>query len=112
MSENSITPISSIKPPETGTSFRVATPSQPDFETVTGVSAPAQSVSPKVRENEPVRVASVSNGSNVSIHFQIDEKTRDVTVFVVDRQSKQVLRTIPASELQKLQAGDLLKLTA
>ena len=50
--------------------------------------------------------------SNVSIHFRLDEKTNELTVFVVDRKTKQVLRSIPASELQKLQAGDLLQLTA
>ncbi len=50
--------------------------------------------------------------SNVSIYFRIDDETEDVTVIVVDRQSKRVLRTIPACELQKMQAGELLKLTA
>jgi len=54
----------------------------------------------------------VSNGSNVSIHFRIDDETNELTVFVVDQKSKRVLRSIPANELAKLQAGDLLRLTA
>jgi uncharacterized FlaG/YvyC family protein len=41
----------------------------------------------------------------------VDAKTKDVTVFVVDRSSKKVLRSIPASELAKLSSGDLVSLT-
>ncbi|HEX2998060.1 MAG TPA: flagellar protein FlaG [Anaerolineales bacterium] len=56
--------------------------------------------------------AQTGSASNVSIHFQLDDKTHELTLFVVDRKSKRVLRSIPASELHKLKAGDLLKLTA
>lgn len=52
-----------------------------------------------------------SSLENVSIHFRLDDKTNTVTIFLVDRKSKKVLRSIPASELQKMQIGDLLKLT-
>jgi len=71
-----------------------------------------------VQDNKPARAAEtpsaplVGNSSNVSLQFRVDDKTNDVTVFVVDRQSKKVIRSIPSSELSKLQAGDLLKLTA
>ena len=50
--------------------------------------------------------------ANVSIHFRVDDKTDNVTVFLVDRKTKKVLRSIPVDELQKLQITDLLKLTA
>ena len=57
--------------------------------------------------------AKVRGGSaGVSIHFRIDNETNELTVFVVDRKTKRVVRSIPASELHKLQAGELLKLTA
>jgi uncharacterized FlaG/YvyC family protein len=52
-----------------------------------------------------------SGTANVSVQFRVDEETNDVTVFLVDRKSKKILRTIPSSELQKLQIGELLKLT-
>jgi uncharacterized FlaG/YvyC family protein len=71
---------------------------------------PTKTQAPK--QMESASAAMVSNSSKVSLQFRIDEKTKDVTVFVVDRNSKRVLRSIPASELAKLQAGDLLKLTA
>jgi uncharacterized FlaG/YvyC family protein len=64
------------------------------------------------RAVESVAAPLVGNASNVSLQFRVDDKTKDVTVFVVDRKSKKVLRSIPASELAKLQSGDLLKLTA
>lgn|GEM_PF-2916680 len=49
---------------------------------------------------------------NISIHFRLDDETSSVTIFLVDRKSHKVLRSIPAAELQKMQIGDLLKLTA
>jgi uncharacterized FlaG/YvyC family protein len=69
-----------------------------------------------VRPEKPqpeVETAATQENSleNVSIHFRLDDKTNTVTIFLVDRKSKKVLRSIPASELQKMQIGDLLKLT-
>lgn len=49
---------------------------------------------------------------DVSLRFQIEEGTHDVTVYVVDRTSKRVLRTIPSEELSNLNSGDLLELLA
>ncbi len=54
----------------------------------------------------------VRDMANVSLQFRVDAKTKDVTIFVIDRTSKKVLRSIPPGELSKMQAGDLLKLTA
>jgi uncharacterized FlaG/YvyC family protein len=50
--------------------------------------------------------------SNISIHFNVDEETNRLIVIVSERDSGRVIRTIPASELEKMQAGDLLKLNA
>lgn len=47
---------------------------------------------------------------DVSLHFKIDAKTNDVTVFVLDKNTKKVLRTIPPEELAKLRQGELLEL--
>jgi len=64
------------------------------------------------RPVEATPAALVGNASNIALQFRVDEKTKDVTVFVVDKASKKVLRSIPASELAKLGAGELLKMTA
>lgn len=65
--------------------------------------------SPKQLESESEQTRGLSN---ISIHFQVDDESKELTVFVIDRDSRRVIRSIPASEFSKLQAGDLLKLTA
>jgi hypothetical protein len=131
MSETSINSISSVLP--------IQMPAQMDVPSTPKLDAPGQAqaksaaqvqaealaeaealAAPKPgapAEPKPARVDEkstlpVSNGSNVTIHFRVDDETKELTVFVVDQRSKRVLRSIPAGELNKLQAGDLLKLTA
>jgi uncharacterized FlaG/YvyC family protein len=41
----------------------------------------------------------------------VDRQTKHITVFIVDRESKRVLRSIPPEELNKLQPGDLVEMT-
>lgn len=60
-------------------------------------------------ENKEARP--VMQGDNVSIRFRVDRQTNEVTVFIVDRASKRVLRSIPPEEVGKLQAGDIFELT-
>lgn len=54
----------------------------------------------------------ITNESNVSLKFQIDEDTHNITVYIIDRESNRVLRSIPPQELNKLKAGDLLQMLA
>lgn len=63
------------------------------------------------KENEAASAARAKL-ADVTLKFQVDEATSDVTVFVVDKTSKRVLRTIPPEELDKLNSGDLLHLFA
>ncbi len=50
--------------------------------------------------------------ADVVLRFNVDRDTREVTVYVMDRASRQVLRTIPPDELNNLKAGDLIELLA
>jgi uncharacterized FlaG/YvyC family protein len=50
--------------------------------------------------------------SNVSIHFNVDEETNRLVVIVTERESGRVIRTIPASEFEKMRAGDLFRVKA
>jgi len=104
ISINAISPTRAVESPD----VLARAPAPVETET-SSVPVPEQQA-PKQMESASASI--VSNFSEVSLQFRIDEKTKDVTVFVVDRNSKRVLRSIPASELAKLQAGDLLKLTA
>jgi uncharacterized FlaG/YvyC family protein len=136
MSKNSINPIGGIQPVESGSSAqplvhleasgaskpgapaqtKVTTPTQVDVLAqvdATNASKPAaQPESKPAKSDDEKSALPVGNGSDITIHFRVDEDTKDLTVFVVDRKSKRVLRSIPANELNKLSAGDLLKLTA
>ncbi len=105
MSENSINPISAVK--LTAVSGMLP---KPQVNKTMVEEASDHDKSPKQEiENES---ALSSDSSNVSIHFRVNDDTNELTVFVVDRENKKVLRTIPASEFSKLNAGDILQLTA
>ena len=114
MSENSINPISNVQ--LTAVSGALPKPQVKTQQVKTQTKAAAadtsnQDVSPKQMENESEHSSSMSS-SNVSVHFRINDETNELTVFVVDRENKKVLRTIPSSEFSKLNAGDILELTA
>ena len=61
---------------------------------------------------EKLSAAQASMPANIGLKFRIDDETNEVTVFVIDRDSRQVLRTIPPEEIRNLQAGDLVELFA
>lgn len=105
MNDTSIKPIGSVQQSENSALTRVITPAQ----TEQPPAQPRQSVTSQSKVQ--IKPAEIGTLANVSIHFRVNDETNDVTVFLVDRQSRKVLRSIPASELQKLQIGDLLKLT-
>ena len=71
-----------------------------------------QDKSQRSQPSETERQTPAQNLSSVSVQFRVDENTKEVTIFVIDRESKKVLRSIPSSELDKMQVGDLFKLTA
>lgn len=47
---------------------------------------------------------------DVSLKFEIDSETHDVTILLLDRTSQRVVRTIPPDEMAKLNPGELLQL--
>ncbi len=48
--------------------------------------------------------------SDVSLKFRVDAKTNEVSILILDRATRKVLRTIPADEMSKMNPGDLLEL--
>ena len=52
------------------------------------------------------------NLADIRLKYMLDAKTNEVTVYVLDRESEEVIRTIPPGELAKLCAGELLELFA
>jgi hypothetical protein len=47
---------------------------------------------------------------NLSLKFKIDEKTKDVTILMIDRETHKVVRSIPPEEMSKMDPGELLEL--
>jgi hypothetical protein len=47
---------------------------------------------------------------NISLHFKIDSQTNQVTVLILDKATREVIRTIPPEELKELRQGELLEL--
>ena len=109
MSETSIKPISGVRLTPSNPPVRAQSPNPADSMTVSKPSTPEQN---KTLQHSEKKSAPANDLSNISIHFRVNEDSNELTVFIVDRKSKRVLRSIPASEFYKLQADDLLKLTA
>ena len=103
MTETSISPISGVRLSETVAPTKTILPDKAE-SVIPAAEKPVKPVENESEQNKKV--------SNVSIHFQVDDETGQLTVFLVDKATRRVIRSIPASELNKLQAGELLKLTA
>ncbi len=106
MSENSITPISNVRLDTVSAALPKAQAS--------AVGAPKAEASEQDNlltqvENE---IEQANASTNVSVHFRVNDDTNELTVFVVDRNSHRVLRSIPISEFYKMPAGELVKLAA
>jgi uncharacterized FlaG/YvyC family protein len=85
---------------------------QPDAELALEKAAEQQA--PEVSESQQVE-HSLQRGyslKDVALKFEVDNNTDELTIFVVDKTNKSVLRTIPPEELEKLNAGDLLEIAA
>lgn len=108
MNDSSIKPISGVKTAEGNLTSKLAQLAQAESASQSQPGGEAQKPQAEIKV-EPKQNADMSN---ISIHFRVDNETNDVTIFLVDRKTKKVLRSIPASELQKMQVGDILKLTA
>ncbi len=107
MDERSVHQIMSIRPLDTGNYSKIILPDKEE----TGNIRESQSagINRSAKNTEPGNDFT-KNLSNISIHFNVDEETNHLVVVVTERKSGRVIRTIPASELEKMQAGDLLKL--
>lgn len=87
-----------IQPPA-----REAAPPPADLQTPALESAATQAPRP---------AAQTGGQANVSMRFEKDEESGELVLYIVDRESKTVLRTIPPEVLAQLTAGQVLNLTA
>jgi uncharacterized FlaG/YvyC family protein len=84
---------------------------QPASQAVSQASSMTQESDRRTKSNSPVdRDASSRTKSDVSLEFKVDPDNQDVTVLILDKKSRKVIRTIPPEELSKLREGDLVEL--
>lgn len=50
--------------------------------------------------------------TDVTLRFEIDSQTHDVTILILDKASQKVVRTIPPDEMERMDPGELLQLFA
>lgn len=108
MSENSILPASS------GTDMAFQNPLH-SIEQAKRQAIESSEVSAKQEqdtESESTSIDTLVLGeslSDIRLQFRIDPDTNDITVVIVDRESQQVIRTVPPQELSDLVEGNLLE---
>jgi uncharacterized FlaG/YvyC family protein len=83
--------------------------SQPVEETTKPAAVASQE---KAAETKSTDANSPVLNGDVRLKFIVDSKTNDVTVLVLDKTSRQIIRTIPNDELKKLTQGDLVTVFA
>jgi len=67
----------------------------------------------KAPEAQPeAKAEKTANPTDITLKFKIDEKTQDVTILILNRSTRQLVRTIPPEEMNKIEPGDLLELFA
>jgi hypothetical protein len=103
MNEMNVTPIS---PPAGDSSARVQ--QVVDFYSEKAAAAPRRSEAGESAASPSPQPRT----SDVVLRFNVDRETHEVTVYIMDRASRQIIRTIPPEELSKLKAGDLIELMA
>jgi len=67
--------------------------------------SPVLAASPGQKE-KPLPLAQ----TNVRLKFEVDSKTKEVKVLILDPASHKVIRTIPADELKNFREGDMVEL--
>jgi uncharacterized FlaG/YvyC family protein len=94
----------------------LSAPAQMQASVQVKASAQVKAAEPKKPSPQETSTASqrtpVVTSENFSLKFIVDDKSNDITVLVVNRETKEVVRTIPSQELRNYQDGDLLSLFA
>ncbi len=111
MNEYGMTPIQRVEPESSSANIRQAQ-NQPVAATCKPEEAAAQPTAAAPEPEKKQASLPITSTADVFLKFQVNDKTKDVTIYVVDRASKRIVRSIPPDEMNKLKAGDLLEMLA
>jgi hypothetical protein len=59
---------------------------------------------------KPSAAVAPGKGTEIMLRFQVDPQTRQVTIFVLDKTHRNVIRTIPPEEMRRLKVGEIVDL--
>lgn len=113
MSENLIPQVHPVEldaPGKGSRSQAAALPSAPAIARQQTPAAIQADSSLKERVELASRRRSFNPLSDVMLKFKVDAKTNDVTILIVDRASRKVVRSIPSDEMARMDPGELLEL--
>ncbi len=65
---------------------------------------------PAVKQQEVKAAYSSSGyaGNNTKLQFRVDDKTNDVTIMIMDKETDKVIRTIPPEAIKDIPTGQLM----
>jgi uncharacterized FlaG/YvyC family protein len=64
----------------------------------------------EVQDTSPAVQYAANSMVNTRLHFQVDPSSHEVTVYVLDRDTEEVIRTIPPEEVNELTRGSLVEI--
>ena len=83
---------------------------QQAVDKVAAASAQAESKVQDRSSAEQKGAKAANSMTDVSLKFRVDAKTNEVSILILDRASRKVLRTIPPDEMNRMNPGELLEL--
>jgi uncharacterized FlaG/YvyC family protein len=59
------------------------------------------------QETYPPKKTLAGTTSDISLRFEVDSQNHELTIYILDKANKKLLRTIPPDELKNLPTGEL-----
>lgn len=79
------------------------------MELIGSLNRTEQKSRPAVKQ-QAAKTAYASNvtGANTKLQFRVDDKTNDVTIMIMDKETDKVIRTIPPEAIKDIPTGQLM----
>jgi uncharacterized FlaG/YvyC family protein len=80
------------------------------IELIGSMNRTEQKPRPAIKQQEAkTAYTSASNSNNTRLQFRIDDKTNDVTIMIMDKDTDKVIRTIPPEAIKDIPTGQLME---
>jgi hypothetical protein len=80
------------------------------MELIGSLNRTEQKPRPAVKQQEAkAAYSSASSANNTRLQFRVDDKTNDVTIMIMDKETDKVIRTIPPEAIKDIPTGQLME---